>query len=131
MGAITPLYQPGRNITGKVTTAAVVGGRFVMQAAAKATTGDAVPVKYTTASTDLILGVTHDDGAVGDYVDILGPGHVVPVEVGTGGVTFGTAVMADATGKAIAHSSTNVKAGVALDTQSAGAFALVRISQGL
>ena len=33
MGNITPHYQPGQNLTGKVTSAAVVGGRVVMPAA--------------------------------------------------------------------------------------------------
>jgi hypothetical protein len=129
MGDITPLFQPGRNLTGKVTATAVVGGRFVMQAATKAS-NEAIPVKYPTGNTVPVLGVTHGDGAVGDYVDILGPGHVVPVEVGTGGVTYGTPVAVDTAGKVVASSAGATTVGLCLQTASAGAFAYVRVGDG-
>jgi hypothetical protein len=126
MGAITPIYQPGQALTGRVTDAPVVGGRFVMQSATKAN-GEPLKVKYPTGTTVELAGVTHGDAAVGEDVPLLRAGIWAPVEVGSGGVTFGTAVMVDTSGRVVAHTGTNIKAGIARETKSAAEFALVEI----
>lgn len=75
-----------------IATAAVVAGRFVTSAGA-----------YPAAIGGLAHGVTRSDGAVGDPipVDVLG---TAIVEAG-GAISAGVPVMADASGKVIAHDS--------------------------
>lgn len=127
---ITPLYTPGDNFTGRVTGAAVVAGRFVMIAGPKVN-GEALPVKLPTGSTVPCIGVTMQDGAVGAYVGLYTDGHVVPVEVGSGGVAAGDVVQVGTDGRVTTRTSTNVGVGLAFDTHAAGEFAFIQISPGL
>lgn len=131
MSTVTPLYTPGERLTVKADGAALVGGRFAMVAATKPTTGAAIPAKKPTGATVPLIGVVAFDCVQNAHSQLYTHGHVVPVEVGSGGVTAGTAVQTDTDGKAVAHTSTNVKAGIALTTNAEGEFAHVLVNLGL
>ena len=131
MSTVTALCTPGERLTVKADGAGLTGGRFVMVAATKPTTGAAIPAKVPTGATVPLLGVVAFDCVQNAHTQLFTHGHVVPVEVGTGGVTAGTAVMTDTAGKAIAHTGTNVKAGIALTTSADGEFAHVLVNLGL
>jgi hypothetical protein len=123
MPDVTPLYQPGEQKTVLASGAALTGGRFVMLAATKADSA-AIPAKAPTGSTVPVLGVTNSDAAQNAHTTITNTG-VIPVEVGTGGVTAGDVLMVDTAGRVVTQTSTNVKVGLALTTTAAAGFALV------
>jgi hypothetical protein len=81
-------------------------GRFV-----KLSGGNVI---HCAATTDVPLGVADDDAASGDPVTIILEG-LCDVAVASA-LTVGTAVKSDASGLAIAHSSTDPKSGLALET---------------
>ena len=89
----------------RTAAAALVANRFVTAAGGVPAAGAAV------------LGVTRTDAESGDLVpvDVLGTTEVVAGAA----VTAGATVMTDNQGRAVAHSSTNVRVGVALSAATA------------
>lgn len=78
------------------------------------------------ANDEAALGVSVFSVASGEQVPVAASG-IVLVEVGTGGVTKGGLVKADANGKAIALGSAGQPCGRAVETKSAAAFALINL----
>jgi predicted RecA/RadA family phage recombinase len=72
-----------------------------------------------------VLGVATWDAAVGEKVGVIMEG-VVPVIVGTGGVTAGQRLQVDATG-AVVTASAGMVVGIALTTASAAAECEVKL----
>lgn len=135
MSTITAHYTPAQRLTVKAHGAALTGGRFVMVAATKPTTGAAIPAKKPTGTTVSLLGVTAFDCLQDEHTQVFGAGHVVPVEVGATGVTAGDRLMVDTEGRVVpfvgdvAYTATPVRScGLALTTTAAAGFALVRVN---
>lgn len=96
----TPLFRPGRDITG-LTTGAVTGKTFVDVSATRGADG---MIKVATAAAGAkALGVAKYDAASGALVGIL-LGGVVPVTAG-GVIAFGAEVEVGSAGKAITLAS--------------------------
>lgn len=96
----TPLFRPGRDITG-LTTGAVTGKTFVDVSATRGADG---MIKVATAAAGAkALGVAKYDAASGALVGIL-LGGVVPVTAG-GTIAFGAEVEVGSAGKAITLAS--------------------------
>lgn len=119
-------YPVGRDITGYVS-ADVTEGTFVRISGTRQTrvNGSNYQVAPATAA-GKAFGVAYDTVAAGGVVGTHGPGKIVPVLVGTGGVTAGTECEVGTGGTAVTYSS-GIKAGYVLTTASAGAYADVRI----
>lgn len=96
----TPLFRPGRDITG-LTTGAVTGKTFVDVSATRGADG---MIKVATAAAGAkAFGVAKYDAASGALVGIL-RGGVVPVTAG-GTIAFGAEVEVGTAGKAITLAS--------------------------
>ena len=96
----TPLFRPGRDITG-LTTGAVTGKTFVDVSATRGADG---MIKVATAAGGAkAFGVAKYDAASGALVGIL-RGGVVPVTAG-GTIAFGAEVEVGTAGKAITLAS--------------------------
>lgn len=96
----TPLFRPGRDITG-LTTGTVTGKTFVDVSATRGADG---MIKVATAAAGAkALGVAKYDAASGALVGIL-LGGVVPVTAG-GTIAFGAEVEVGSAGKAITLAS--------------------------
>ena len=96
----TPLFRPGRDITG-LTTGAVTGKTFVDVSATRGADG---MIKVATAAAGVkAFGVAKYDAASGALVGIL-RGGVVPVTAG-GTIAFGAEVEVGTAGKAITLAS--------------------------
>lgn len=96
----TPLFRPGRDITG-LTTGAVTGKTFVDVSATRAADG---MIKVATAAAGAkALGVAKYDAASGATVGIH-RGGILPVAAG-GTIAFGAEVEVGTAGKAITLAS--------------------------
>lgn len=96
----TPLFRPGRDITG-LTTGAVTGKTFVDVSATRGADG---MIKVATAAAGAkAFGVAKYDAASGALVGIL-RGGVIPVTAG-GTIAFGAEVEVGTAGKAITLAS--------------------------
>lgn len=144
----TPYYEPGTRITGK-PTADVTGKRFVKISAdiesgpalSTSTGGGNIKVAPCGAG-QRAVGVAAYDASLtsGETVPLInGPGTVVPITAGAGGVTAGDEISSDATGKAVtATAAENANPaiaatfgtkvlGLAFNTAIAGADVMVRL----
>lgn len=119
-----PYYEPGGHITG-LAKAAVTGKRFLMISTGdtawnpnglKATAApNVIPVTPAGAGAQ-VIGVAQKDVPDETLVTVIcAPGIVIPVTSGEA-VTHGTLVMSDATGRAVAATTTNVACGIALSS---------------
>jgi hypothetical protein len=122
-------------------TADVAGGHFVKPSGNR--TGGGVETGLTDfldnvyqcahcGAGQVALGVAKYDVKSGEYGGVYGtPGRIVPVIVGTGGVTAGNKVMSDGTGQAVAWataaSEANEALGLALTTAAAGELAEIKL----
>lgn len=125
MAALTPIYDPGQAFSGTATGAAVIAGRLLKVAAAKAD-GGAVPVAHCGAA-DAPIGASQADGGqdvpggVTVYV-----GQVLPLE-SAAAITAGAAVEVAANGRVQPYSAGR-RVGVALQAATAAAqFPLVQL----
>ena len=96
----TPLFRPGRDITG-LTTGAVTGKTFVDVSATRA--ADGMIKVATVAAGAKAFGVAKYDAASGALVGIL-RGGVIPVTAGAT-IAFGAEVEVGTAGKAITLAS--------------------------
>ncbi|MGW4325445.1 MULTISPECIES: capsid cement protein [Nocardia] len=118
----TPLFRPGRDITG-LTTGAVTGKTFVdVSATRDATTG---LIKVATAAAGAkAFGVAAYDAASGARVPII-CGGIVPVTAG-GTIAFGAEIEVGSSGRAITLASGKA-VGKAVEAGTNGNDILVRI----
>lgn len=117
-------YANGRPIT-CAAGAAITGARFVSISAAP-TSGN--PTVTHTGAAAKVFGVSATDAASGAILPVhINDGDVVPVEAGTGGVTAGQVVEAEAAGKAITRSA-GIAAGTCVEGAAAGAQALIKLN---
>jgi hypothetical protein len=95
---------------------------------------DADTVGPVTAEGDVILGISMYPVSAGEITKGKGASVCVSgaplVEVGSGGVTLGTIVVSDATGKAVASNSGARPLGIALASGNAGEFVPVLLTPG-
>lgn len=121
-------YPVGKDITAYVGTS-VTEGTFVKITGTRKSRalGSNYTVGPATAA-GATFGVAKETVASGSdlTVGVHGPGKIVPVLVGTGGVTAGTEGEVGTGGTVVTYSS-GIKAGYILTTASAGAYADVRI----
>lgn len=121
-------YPVGRDITAYVVTS-VTEKTFVKISGTRKSRalGSNYGVAPATAA-GAAFGVAKETVASGSdlTVGVHGPGKIVPVTTGTGGVTAGQEVEI-ATGGVVVTYSSGIKVGMALTTASAGADADVRI----
>ncbi len=116
--ACQPLYQEGRNVTGRAKTA-VTGKRFV------AITGngtEGVPDCGHATAAGRVFGVAGYDAAIGEAFPVFRKG-VVPVKT-SGAVTAFAEVEVGATGLAVAKTA-GVAVGYAMFDAAAGADAFI------
>jgi hypothetical protein len=124
-------YTPGQEISGIVTTTAVVGKTFVKVNANRA----AGPALNTSAAGGNVaigpasaagapLGVARWDGAVGAIVPVVTAG-VVPVTAG-GTIAAGAEVEIDSSQRAVAYSS-GIKVGYCLSGATVGNDAQIKL----
>jgi predicted RecA/RadA family phage recombinase len=117
-----PLHLPGDEITCHAG-AAVTGKRFVKISGARV--NDCYRVAPCTAAARAV-GVASRDMASGSKVMCFTEG-IIPVTVGTGGVTAGQEVESDGTGQAITLAS-GKSLGVAMDDAAAGADCPIKLN---
>lgn len=108
-----PFYEPGKRVTGVVTTAPVVGKTLVKIGASRAhpvglqpdaSTANNINVLTCTAAA-WAFGVAAFDAAVGQLVTIIrGSGYIVPITA-LGAIAAGAALDAATGGKVATHSA--------------------------
>lgn len=119
---VTPYFNPGQNITGKVTTAAVVGKRFVKWVSGGR--NGQPNISPATAGADC-AGVAGHDQVVGEFVHVLSQG-VVPVVAGAA-ITAGQQVEVGAAGVVIPL-ATGKPVGRAIADAANGADAAIQLN---
>lgn len=125
MAESIPKFKPQNSPTCHAG-AAITGARFVSISAAP-TEGNTT-VQHTGAAAKA-FGVSATDAASGAKLTVW-RGGVVPVEAGTGGVTAGQVVEAEAAGKAITRSA-GIACGTVVEGAAAGAQALIALDPAL
>jgi hypothetical protein len=105
----TPYYEPGGRVTGRATTAKVLGKRFVAIAQKKdlgsreldpAASGGNIRIVQAVADDPKTWGVAEYDAEVGFTTTVLRGGFVVPIVAGTV-LAAGDFVKPGANGKAV------------------------------
>lgn len=118
-----PHFKHGKDVTGEITGAPVVGKTFVKYVPG----GRPGQPKISTAAAGEFAsaGVAGHDQVVGDFVHTL-LGGIVPVTAGAD-ITAGTRVEVGANGKAVPHATGEV-VGVAVANATNGADAAIRLT---
>lgn len=133
-----PLFTGGKvGITAKATAAITntdVGGKFVAisgtpdsgPALGTGTDGGNIKVATCGAAARAFGVAAFDAAASGDKIGVHPPGFIVPMIAGTGGITAGQEVEAEAGGNPITLASGKSN-GIAINTAAAGATVYVRL----
>lgn len=105
-----PKYEPGKDLTGEVSGAAVIGCRVLrmvgkqgVDAVSDDTSGGNILVRHAAPATDAgrFCGVSGWDGAIGDKIKVVrGRGKVVPIESGAA-IAQNAEVEVDAQGRVV------------------------------
>jgi predicted RecA/RadA family phage recombinase len=130
-----PYYEPGSRITGRATTAKVIGKTFVEIAATKdpgsrgldpdpGGTGGNVRIQPAGAGSTKVFGVAEHDAEVGYTTTVFTDGFVVPITAAVA-ITAGDRITPAAGGQAGKVATTEPNCGLALADAAVGQDAIV------